>query len=67
VTGIRRIVNSLYELGRNTLTPGGAVVDVRFAQRVQIHERMSVRILAEAFNLQNRANYTDVNITWAQL
>ena len=60
-----RPFHGVYELGRNTLEgPGSAVVDVRLARRIRIGERMSVRILAEAFNVQNRVNYTDVNTTW---
>lgn len=61
-----RPFNGVYELGRNTLEgPGSAVVDVRLAKRVRVGERMSVRILGEAFNIQNRVNYgSDVNTTW---
>ena len=60
-----RPFNGIYELGRNTLEgPGSAVVDVRVAKRIAIRERMSVRILGEAFNVQNRVNYQDVNTTW---
>jgi len=60
-----RPFNGIYELGRNTLEgPGSAVVDMRVAKRIPIRERMNLRILGEAFNVQNRVNYQDVNTTW---
>ena len=61
-----RPFHGVYELGRNTLEgPGSAVVDVRLARRIRIGERMTVQILGEAFNIQNRVNYgSDINTTW---
>jgi len=34
------------------------------AKRIPIRERINLRILGEAFNVQNRVNYQDVNTTW---
>ena len=60
-----RPFNGAYELGRNTYTgPESRTVDVRLSKRLPIRERMSILVLAEAFNVQNRVNYGDVNTTW---
>jgi outer membrane receptor protein involved in Fe transport len=49
-------------VGRNQgLTPGFASVDVRLARRINLPRHMAVELLAEAFNLLNRANFSDVN------
>jgi hypothetical protein len=64
-SGTDRPFNGFYERGRNTWNgPGARTIDVRLAKRIPIRERMSVLMLAEAFNLQNRVNYTGVNTTW---
>lgn len=60
-----RPLNGLYVLGRNTWTgPESFTVDARIAKRFRIHERFGLRILAEAFNIENRVNYSGVNTTW---
>lgn len=49
-------------VGRNRgLTPGFASVDVRLARRIALSKRMALELLAEAFNLLDRANFSDVN------
>jgi len=62
---IDRPFNGTYLLGRNTYTdPDSFTVNLRLARRIRIGERMGVQILGEAFNTQNRVNYTGVNMTW---
>jgi len=52
-------------VGRNHgLTPGFASVDVRLARRIDVPRHMALELLAEAFNLLNRANFSDVNNTF---
>ena len=46
------------------LTPGFASVDVRLARRIDVPRHTSLEILVEAFNLLNRANFSDVNNTF---
>lgn len=54
-----------YELGRNTYVgPEYFSVDLRLAKRIPIRERYTLQILGEAFNVENRVNYSDVNTTW---
>jgi hypothetical protein len=60
-----RPFNGLYELGRNTwIGPGSAVIDARLSKRFRLRERFAVQVLGEAFNIQNRVNYSGVNRTW---
>jgi hypothetical protein len=60
-----RPLNGAYVMGRNTWTGAESfTVDARISKRFRIHERIGVRILAEAFNLENRVNYSGVNTTW---
>src|SRR5262249_18932038 len=48
-------------VGRNTLQgPNFAAVDIRFTRDIQLHERASLRLIFEAFNLTNRANYSTI-------
>jgi len=48
--------------GRNQeLTPDFASVDLRLARRVALSRRVTLELLAEAFNLLDRANFSDVN------
>ncbi len=60
-----RPFNGQFEFGRNTY-PGAEseVIDVRISRRIRIREGMSVQILGEAFNVQNRVNYSGLNTTW---
>lgn len=52
-------------VGRNHgLTPGFASVDIRLAHRIDMPRHMALELLAEAFNLLNRANFSDVNNTF---
>jgi hypothetical protein len=47
--------------GRNTIDgPGFASVDIRFARDISIWERARLRLMFEAFNLTNRANYSNI-------
>jgi hypothetical protein len=60
-----RPFNGAYEMGRNTFSGAESeVIDVRISKRVPIRERMSLQILGEAFNVQNRVNYNGFNNTW---
>ncbi len=60
-----RPFNGAYVFGRNTVTgPESFTVDARVAKRFRIHERIGLRILGEAFNIENRVNYSGVNSTW---
>jgi outer membrane receptor protein involved in Fe transport len=48
-------------VGRNTIDgPGFASVDIRFARDISIWERARLRLMFEAFNLTNRANYSNI-------
>jgi hypothetical protein len=55
--------------GRNSLLrndfrfPGTQVIDLRLSKRFTFHDRYSVEILGEAFNLFNHFNVTGVNLT----
>lgn len=52
-------------LGRNMfLGPASYVIDARLSKRIPIRERVKVLVLAEAFNIQNRVNLNDPNLTW---
>jgi hypothetical protein len=60
-----RPFNGIYELGRNTYAgPNSMTVDVRLSKHFRIAERISAQVMGEAFNIQNRVNYSDVNTTW---
>ena len=51
-------------VGRNTITgPNFAQVDMRFTRDIHIWERASLRLMFEAFNLTNRANFSSINTT----
>jgi hypothetical protein len=48
-------------IGRNTFEgPGFAQVDLRFTRDIGIREKASLRLIFEAFNLTNRANYSTI-------
>ncbi|HEY6352613.1 MAG TPA: TonB-dependent receptor [Candidatus Angelobacter sp.] len=48
--------------GRNTgLGPNYFDIDARLSRRIKITERVSLQLMAEAFNLFNRTNYSGVN------
>jgi hypothetical protein len=54
-----------YTLGRNTWNgPGRAVVNLRLSKQFRFKERLSLQVLGEAFNVENRVNYTDLVTTW---
>lgn len=60
-----RPFNGVYTLGRNTwMGPGSATVDARLSKRFRFRERYSVQVLGEAFNIENRVNFSGVNTTW---
>lgn len=50
-------------VGRNTIEgPGFAAVDIRFSRDVALYaERFKLKLIFEAFNLTNRANFTNFN------
>ena len=50
-------------LGRNTIEgPGFATADVRISRVIPLHgDRMQLRLIGEAFNVTNRANFTNFN------
>jgi hypothetical protein len=52
-------------VGRNTITgPNLLLADMRFSRDIRFHERASLKLIFEAFNVTNRANY--LNITTSQ-
>ena len=52
-------------VGRNSeLTPDYASVDLRLARRVSLSRRLALDLIAEAFNLLDRVNFSDVNNTF---
>jgi hypothetical protein len=51
-------------VGRNTIQgPNFMTADMRFTRDIHIWERTSLRLMFEAFNLTNRANYSSINTT----
>ena len=51
-------------VGRDTIQgPNFATVDMRVTRDIRIWERTSLRLIFEAFNLTNRANYSSINTT----
>jgi hypothetical protein len=49
-------------VGRNRgLTPGFASIDLRLARRIDLPRRVALDLVAEAFNLLDRANFSEVN------
>jgi hypothetical protein len=51
-------------LGRNTYTlRRSEVFDLRAEKQIQLHDRYTLQLLGEAFNLFNHQNYTSVNTT----
>jgi hypothetical protein len=53
------------QLARNSFTgPDERVIDLRLSKRLATGGRTAVLVIAEAFNLLNRANYIGVNTTW---
>jgi Carboxypeptidase regulatory-like domain/TonB dependent receptor len=52
-------------LGRNAgLTPWVAFADMRIAKRIYIHERYSLDLITDIFNIPNRFNVSAVNVLW---
>lgn len=50
--------------GRNSIEgPGFMSVDMRLSKEVAIRERLKFRLMGEAFNLFNRANFTALQLT----
>ncbi len=48
-------------VGRNTLNgPSFETVDIRFTRDIRIHDRTSLKLIFEAFNVTNRANYSTI-------
>jgi len=48
-------------IGRNTLTgPGLATVDLRLTRDIRLTERARLRLIAEGFNITNRANFATI-------
>jgi len=51
-------------VGRNTIQgPNFMTVDMRFTRDFKLHERAGLRLIFEAFNLTNRANFSAINTT----
>lgn len=51
-------------VGRNTITgPNFMTADIRFTRDIHIYERASLRLMLEAFNVTNRANFGTINTT----
>jgi outer membrane receptor protein involved in Fe transport len=50
-------------IGRNTIEgPGFATADVRISRSIPLHgDRMQLRLIGEAFNITNRANFNNFN------
>ena len=59
----RRVpADSASSVGRDSETmPGQATVDARVSKRFTVRGRTELELLAEAFNLFNRSNFSDVN------
>jgi hypothetical protein len=54
-----------YTLGRNTWNgPGRAVVNLRISKQFRFRDRFSIQVLGEAFNVENRVNYTELITGW---
>jgi hypothetical protein len=50
--------------GRNTIEgPGFMTVDLRLSKDIAVTERVRFRLMGEAFNLFNRANFTTLQLT----
>jgi Carboxypeptidase regulatory-like domain/TonB dependent receptor-like, beta-barrel len=48
--------------GRNALArPGYFDIDLRIARKIPVNERVNVEVIADAFNILNRFNVSDVN------
>jgi hypothetical protein len=53
------------EVARNSSEgPDYWVIDLRLSKRVGTGRGTSILVIAEAFNLLNRVNYSGVNTTW---
>jgi len=51
-----------FALGRNTFQGAEfAQVDLRFTKELALHERAALKLMFEAFNLTNRANFSNYN------
>jgi hypothetical protein len=47
--------------GRNTLNgPSFETVDIRFTRDIKLHERATLKLMFEGFNITNRANYSSI-------
>ena len=40
------------------------MVNLRLSKQFRFRDRFSIQVLGEAFNVQNRVNYTDLVTTW---
>lgn len=50
------------DFGRNALRrPGYFDIDLRIARKIPVNERVNVEVIADAFNILNRFNVSDVN------
>jgi outer membrane receptor protein involved in Fe transport len=63
-----RFTDRVPGIGRNTnVGPGFASFDPRITREIRFHERAKIQLIAEAFNIFNRANFTGVNTTFYSL
>lgn len=60
----RPFVNGV-EVARNSrMGPDYQVIDLRLSKRIATGGRTGILVIAEAFNLLNRVNYSGLNMTW---
>jgi hypothetical protein len=63
-----RFTDRVPGLGRNTFVgPGFASFDPRLTREIRFRESARIQLIAEAFNVFNRANFTGVNTTFYSL
>jgi hypothetical protein len=63
-----RFTDRVPGVGRNTFVgPGFASFDPRITREIRFHERARIQLIAEAFNVFNRANFSNVNNTFYSL
>jgi outer membrane receptor protein involved in Fe transport len=63
-----RFTDRVPGVGRNTFVgPGFVSLDPRITREIRFHESARVQLIAEAFNLFNRANFTAINTTFYSL
>jgi hypothetical protein len=52
--------------GNSGTMPAQATVDIRLSKRMAVRDRATIAVLAEAFNLFNRSNFSEVNAVFGR-